>query len=166
MTNTTNKQLTDKDKKKLIQLWIFNITVIAFAFAIYFYPQNMDQEMASQSEVQLAQRKAQQLAKWMIKNKFQFVEFQNGDAKVDEEQQVRGLASDNSVAQKVQKFKGEIGRDPWGRPFLFEVTNQGQVGASVYLLSMGENGTKETSEMTQKTSAKNGDDILVNVSIE
>ncbi len=166
-----NNALSDKDKKKLIQLWIFNITVIVFAFAIYFYPQNMEQELIGKTEAQLAERKAQQLARWMIKNKFEFIEYKSEESLKMSEQEIRGLAStqqkDNQLeTHKVQKFKGQIGRDPWGRPFLFEVTNQGQKGALLFVQSLGENGKNETLELAQKSISKNGDDIQIQVSVD
>lgn len=78
--------------------------------------------------------------------------------------QERGLASNASASIIKKNLKGEVGRDPWGQPFSFQVSGDGIKNSKLYIWSVGPNGISDLhNTKDQVAMSAEGDDILVEI---
>jgi hypothetical protein len=76
--------------------------------------------------------------------------------------QERGLASTGTLVVTKRNLMGESGRDAWGRPFSYSVQGDGIRDSTLYIWSVGANGTADFKDLkTLIAKGVNGDDILV-----
>ena len=64
-------------------------------------------------------------------------------------------------------FDGELGRDPWGAAFHFQLKGDGRPGSKLYIWSNGANGQADFKKVDDmlKAEVASGDDILVSITL-
>lgn len=144
------------------EITFIGVVVAAFVVAVYLFNVGRDQELT------LSQR-AQARAQGLIKN----LATQNFMKKVFTEEpapQGRGLASakseSNVTEMEVQSLQGEIGRDPWGRPFYYKVAGDGARGSEVTVWSYGPNAIAESTPENLLAKQSSGDDLVFTFLVE
>lgn len=149
--------------------WIFvgsMITALAVV-VVMFNLMNSKPEMQARVE-----KRMQMIAEKMIKDDFQqrFFEVESADP-MKAQANSRVLASvgsakvpgtPNVIEVLKRNLVGEVGRDPWGRPFHFKVTGNGKKGDQLFIFGAGPDGVFQTNEATGEAS---GDDILFKTEI-
>jgi hypothetical protein len=142
----------------------FVIIFLAFATVVYtFFITDRPMTLTDR-----AQERAAALGRQLIENQFVIkVNVPDENQKANDSE--RNLASQRNDSFEMNKkvSDGEIGRDPWGSPFHFQLKGDGRSGSKLYIWSNGENGlsdVKDTESMI-KNGFANGDDILISISI-
>lgn len=75
-------------------------------------------------------------------------------------------AAPDTELTTVQAYKGEVGFDPWGNPFQYELQGTNSKGAKLYLWSYGPNGTLDTDLAQLAKGIVSGDDIATEVIVK
>lgn len=143
-----------------IREWIYVFTVI-FALAIVAILFNFSDR--SISPVAKAEARMQLLAHRLIINNFQQKLFLPESSPQDQASSQRGLASAGAEEAVRRSLRGEVGRDPWGRPIQYRVFGEGQAGDYMILRASGPDGVFQTNENSEENT---GDDVLVRVEIK
>lgn len=157
------------EQKKLSFIFLGSALLILGSYYIYHFSNSNSQKNSSHtpSVNELAQERAQYWGQWLIVEKFELKTFKEKSEQGQTETS-RGLASAPDLVIETHKtLDGEIGRDPWGKPFHFHVQGDGQPGSKVYLWSTGANETFDsgTTDSLIEHGAK-GDDLIVSVLVK
>ncbi len=138
--------------------FFFFIISCALGAVFYTYYNQIPRELSISEK---AEQRAMMIAQQLIESQFQVKNFVEEKKNTAEEN--RGLASESQVLSLTRKvLDGEVGRDPWGKPFGFQVKGDGKKGSIVYIWSVGENQKPDFKNIGDMiANGSNGDDILV-----
>jgi hypothetical protein len=142
----------------------FVIVFLAFVAVVYtFFTSERTLTL-----VERAEERAMQLGRQLIDNEFVLKVYLPDDSQKNEQSE-RNLASqENETFEMTKKvLDGQIGRDPWGGPFHFQLKGDGKSGSKLYIWSNGENGQPDfkTLEDMIRNGYSSGDDVLVALTI-
>lgn len=143
--------------KRVGFLYVFIIVVAFLSYVVTVYQKNKPMSLEARTE-----HRAQLVGANLIESHFEQKVFLP-DAPPKEE---RGLASAEGDGVMIVKrnLSGEAGRDAWGHPFSFHVKGDGIKNSTLYIWSVGPNGTPDFKEVKDLiTQGEQGDDILVTI---
>lgn len=148
------------NKKKLILVLVGNILLGSVAYFAYYF-----QKGDVPTVKEMAETRAYQWAQWLVENKYEIKYYKSPQEKTPDStshEVERGLASDDLTTETRKTLDGEIGRDPWGKPYYFHVEGDGGSGSTIHIWSVGENSSAEYKNSKELiTNGETGDDILV-----
>lgn len=145
--------------KRVGFLYVFIIAVAFLSYVVTVYQKNKPLSLEARTE-----QRAQMVGVNLIESHFEQKVFLP-DAPPKEE---RGLASADAGGDGVMIVKrnlsGEAGRDAWGQPFAFHVKGDGIKNSTLYIWSVGPNGTPDFKDVKDiMAQGASGDDILVSI---
>lgn len=148
--------------KRVGFLYVFIIAVAFLSYLVTVYQKNKPISLEARTE-----QRAQKVGVSLIESHFEQKVFLP-DAPPKEE---RGLASanpdasgDGGVMIVKRNLSGEAGRDAWGQPFSFHVKGDGIKNSTLYIWSVGPNGTPDFKDVKDiMAQGASGDDILVSI---
>lgn len=124
------------------------------AFGVTYY-----QKYRMPSDSELAEVGAELVGRNLISKKFEMKIYLPQKAEGQ-----RGLASQEEefVTVNQTRLSGEAGRDPWGRPFYYQVKGDGIKNSTLYIWSLGEDAKPSFRDFKDLVlQGTRGDDILV-----
>lgn len=136
-------------------LYGFIIVVAFLSYVVTVYRKNKPLSLEARTE-----HRAQLVGANLIESHFEQKVFLPETPKEE-----RGLASTgDSVAIIKKNLSGDVGRDAWGQPFSFQVKGDGIKNSTLYIWSIGPNGTPDFKDIKDLLAqGPKGDDILVSI---